>query len=551
MRNTAIFVAVLNALISAGVAVGRRSGSGPNKAARIRLAGGLGREEDHVPDSCPQGRSCQAFEQRPSRHGPGVEMKKAENGVWEATVGPVPSGCLSLQFQCRRPGGDRSQESRHQRGQHQHLEPGLRAGLGDFGHRRMCRMARSLQVTYYSNTLKRFRRMHVYTPPGYEKGEGKYPVFYLLHGAFDCDASWTTVGRAGFILDNLIAAGKAKPMIVAMPAGHTGPFRFGPPGDRSFDRQIDEFGDDFVKDLKPYVEKNYRVLGDRAHRAIAGLSMGGAQTLNIAFGHLDEYGYVGVFSSGIFGITGGFGGAARARNGKMSTRRRWTTPSLKKELRLVWFGIGKDDFLIRTSNATVDMLKNHKFDVVSKETAGGHTWINWRDYLHEFAPMLFSESRQLQLASFRAFHRWRIAQFRLNDQAFASIVARRVLDPGGVGRVAADRPGAPARRGGIVGTGRGRRRESARSRSSSTSRRRPSRRGPGACWRGWRSRGTRKVGRSGSTGTTPRGTPRRRIRSPARSSGVTTSWSSPCRRPASRRWPRPTATRSARTSSGW
>ena len=75
--------------------------------------------------------------------------------------------------------------------------------------------------------------MHVYTPPGYEKGEGKYPVFYLLHGAFDCDASWSTVGRAGFILDNLIAAGKAKPMIVVMPAGHTGPVSLRPPGDRS------------------------------------------------------------------------------------------------------------------------------------------------------------------------------------------------------------------------------------------------------------------------------------------------------------------------------
>ena len=166
------------------------------------------------------------------------------------------------------------------------------------------------QVTYYSSALKRFRRMHVYTPPGYEKGEGRYPVFYLLHGALDCDASWTTVGRAGFILDNLIASGKAKPMIVAMPAGHTGPFRFGPPGDRSFERQMDEFVNDFLKDLKPYVEANYRVKGDRAHRAIAGLSMGGAQTLNIAFSHLDEYGFIGVYSSGVFGIAGGFGGLA-------------------------------------------------------------------------------------------------------------------------------------------------------------------------------------------------------------------------------------------------
>jgi enterochelin esterase family protein len=91
--------------------------------------------------------------------------------------------------------------------------------------------------------------MHVYTPPGYDKAGGRYPVLYLLHGAFNCDASWSTVGRAGLILDNLIAAGKAKPMIVVMPAGHTGPFRFGRPGDRSFDRQVEEFGDDFLQEV--------------------------------------------------------------------------------------------------------------------------------------------------------------------------------------------------------------------------------------------------------------------------------------------------------------
>ena len=114
-------------------------------------------------------------------------------------------------------------------------------------------------------------------------GKGKYPVFYLLHGAGDCDDSWTSVGRANFILDNLIASGKAKPMIVVMPAGHTtrgGGGRGAAPAGGAPPR--DEFGEDFVKDVMPYVEKNYRVIADRAHRAIAGLSMGGGQTLNIA-----------------------------------------------------------------------------------------------------------------------------------------------------------------------------------------------------------------------------------------------------------------------------
>jgi enterochelin esterase family protein len=246
-------------------------------------------------------------------------------------------------------------------------------------------------VTYFSQTLKRFRRMHVYTPPGYESGDGKYPVFYLLHGASDSDASWSTVGRAGFILDNLIAAGKAKPMIVVMPAGHTGPFRFGPRGDRSFERQMDEFGDDFSKDVRPYVEKHYRVLADRAHRAIAGLSMGGAQTLNISFGHPEDYGYIGVFSSGIFGIAGGFGGEAPNTAWEDSHKKVLDDADLKKGLRLLWIGCGKEDFLLKTSDATVGMLKIHQFQVVSKESAGGHTWINWRAYLSEFAPLLFAE----------------------------------------------------------------------------------------------------------------------------------------------------------------
>ena len=176
------------------------------------------------------------------------------------------------------------------------------------------------QVPYYSKSLGRFRRMHVYTPPGYEQGSVKLPILYLLHGAFDCDASWSTVGRAGLILDNLIAAGKAKPMIVVMPMGHTGPFRFGPGG--SLQKQMDEFARDFTTDLRPLVERTYRVSAERQHRAIAGLSMGGAQTLNIAMGHLDDYGYVGVFSSGVFGIDGrGPGGRRRSVVGGTTSRR--------------------------------------------------------------------------------------------------------------------------------------------------------------------------------------------------------------------------------------
>src|SRR5262245_51903192 len=237
--------------------------------------------------------------------GPGAAMKKGDKGVWETTVGPVPPGAYRYNFSVDGlavidPRNPATSEANANTWSLVYIPGSDISDTKDVPHGAVS------QVTYFSQSLKRFRRMHVYTPPSYEKGEGKYPIFYLLHGAFDCDASWSTVGRAGFILDNLIAEKKAKPMIVVMPHGHTGPFRFGAPGD--FERQMDEFAGDFVKDVKPYVEKNYRVIGDRAHRAIAGLSMGGAQTLDMAFAHLDEYGYIGVYPSGIFGIVGGFGG---------------------------------------------------------------------------------------------------------------------------------------------------------------------------------------------------------------------------------------------------
>jgi enterochelin esterase family protein len=249
-------------------------------------------------------------------------------------------------------------------------------------------------VPYFSTALGRFRRMHVYTPPGYESGgREKYPVFYLLHGAGDSDDSWTSVGRAGFILDNLITAGKVKPMIVAMPAGHTTPAAGGGGGEPG---GLDDFARDFVTDLMPYVEKHYRVLADRPHRAIAGLSMGGSQTLNIAFRHLGEFGYIGVFSSGA--TLGGGGRAAEPpASGPAAPPMDWEATHktdldnamLKKGTRLIWLSTGVNDGLLPNTKSTVEMLKKHGFEPVFKESPGGHTWINWRNYLGEFAPQLF------------------------------------------------------------------------------------------------------------------------------------------------------------------
>ena len=321
----------------------------------------------------------------------GVAMTKDERGVWEANVGPVPAGAYRYAFNVD---GTIVLDSNNP-----NVSPTNDSifslvevpGSDLFDRREGVAQGTVARVDYYSKTLKRFRRMHIYTPPDYEtNGDCSYPVLYLLHGATDADASWSTVGRAGIILDNLIASGRAQPMIVVMPHGHTGPFRFGaPPEENAFDRQMEEFSKDFMKEIKPLVETRYRVIADRAHRALAGLSMGGYQTLLVGFDHLDEFGYLGVFSSGVFGIAGGMGADGPSDQWEKARATVLDDAKLKEGLKLVWFAIGKEDFLLKTSQATVEMLKRHGFQVVSKETEGGHTWLNWRDYLAEFAPRLF------------------------------------------------------------------------------------------------------------------------------------------------------------------
>jgi enterochelin esterase family protein len=298
-------------------------------------------------------------------------MKKAENGVWETTVGPVPPGSYRYNFNVdgvsvidpRNPATSESNENTWSL---------LHVPGADFMDTKQVAHGGVTRVPYYSTSLGRYRRMHVYTPPGYELGRDRFPVFYLLHGAGDSDDSWTSVGRAGFILDNLIAAKKAKPMIVVMTAGHTGP-----------SAARESFADDFTKDVMPYVEKSYRVLTGRAARAIAGLSMGGAQTLDIAFAHPGKFAYIGVFSSGAV-LGGGQSGDWEAAH-----QAGLTDPGFKKALKLLWLSTGVDDFLIENSRGTVEMFQKRGFNPVFKESAGGHTWINWREYLNEFAPLLF------------------------------------------------------------------------------------------------------------------------------------------------------------------
>lgn len=320
----------------------------------------------------------------PNLQMPGIEMTKTENGIWKVTVGPIPPGSYRYNFNVDGvfvidPRNPLTSQSNMNTWSLIHISG------SDFMDTKDVPRGAVAEVTYYSKSLQRFRRMHVYTPPGYELGKGKFPVFYLLHGVFDCDDSWSTVGRAGFILDNLIAQEKAKPMVVVMPAGHTGPFHFGQP--RS---EKDEFVEDFKNDIVSYVESHYRVKKDSKNTAIAGLSMGGGQTLNLIISDMEKYGYIGVYSSGILGITGGgMFGQNTGPSWEEQHQEVLDNADLKKGIKLFWFATGNEDFLIETSRATVEMLKNHGFDIVYKESSGGHTWINWRDYLYEFSQLLF------------------------------------------------------------------------------------------------------------------------------------------------------------------
>jgi enterochelin esterase family protein len=308
-------------------------------------------------------------------------MKKGESGIWKLTLGPIDAGTYRYTFnvdgvQVVDPRNQAVSESNGNAWSVVHVPGSDFMDTTDVPHGAVA------GVYYRSSTLGRTRRLHVYTPPGYEAGTEKYPVLYLLHGAGDSDDSWTSVGRANFILDNLIAAGKAKPMIVVMPAGHTGPFSFIMPTAPAKGGSLgnSKFEDDFLKDIRPAIEKRYRVLTDRPNRAIAGLSMGGAQTLNIAFARPKDFGYVGVFSSGVF-LTKGEDWEKEHNAG--------LDAATGKGLKLLWFSTGSEDFLLPRTKETVELFKKHGFHPVFKESSGGHTWINWQQYLNEFAPQLF------------------------------------------------------------------------------------------------------------------------------------------------------------------
>ena len=222
----------------------------------------------------------------------------------------------------------------------------------------------------------------VYTPPGYDgKAKQPYPVLYLLHGWSDSESGWSVVGRANLILDNLLAAGKIKPMVVVMPLGY-GDLAFLRTHDvwedpAAIDHNTDLFTQALLTEVLPRVESEYRVSKDRNDRAIAGLSMGGLESLEVGLTHTGQFAWIGGFSSAVHNLE--------------YTKVLASLDPGTANLRLLWIACGTEDNLIRPNRKLVDFLKTKNMPVTQIETPGLHTWLVWRDNLVHFAPLLFQQ----------------------------------------------------------------------------------------------------------------------------------------------------------------
>ena len=235
---------------------------------------------------------------------------------------------------------------------------------------------------YHSSIGGDDRDFIVYTPPGYDaRAKARYPVLYLLHGYSDDTTAWTEVGRANVILDNLIARGQARPMIVVMPLGY-GTMDIVKTGWSSihnhelWQRNVDQFGDALRGEVMPQVERLYTLSPDRELHAIAGLSMGGTESLAVGLNHLDYFAWIGAFSSG--GLNTNFAKQYPRLDAKVNS-----------QIRLLWIGCGREDGLIGSNLQLCDWLKSQDVHYTWVESAGAHSFRVWRRYLAEFAPLLF------------------------------------------------------------------------------------------------------------------------------------------------------------------
>ncbi len=316
-------------------------------------------------------------------------MTKGDDGVWTVTIGPYPHDVYNYQFNVD---GVIAMDP---------ANPYVKLGFGAFPPANLVEVpGNGLEFddakpvphgtvrieTYNSTAIGAPRTLWIYTPPGYDRGNTRYPVFYLLHGSGNIESSWMLTGRANYIMDNLIAEGKSKPMIIVNPLGYArqgvglGPEQPAPaqpagPGAAPGGGVI---GKDLIEDVIPFVEKTFRVAQGADNRALGGLSMGGGQTVAIGFSHPELFHSLVIMSAG-------------ANNAETAYPAFFKdAAATNKQLKLLWMGIGKDDTLTGASAKALDATLTakgikHTFAVGE----GRHEWVVWRHHLNEVAPLLF------------------------------------------------------------------------------------------------------------------------------------------------------------------
>ena len=333
--------------------------------------------------------------------GRGLAMTKEPSGIWTVTTQPLAAELWNYTFSVDGvtmldPGNFNVMRD-GTRYLNSVLVPGAASALYQTG-----RIAHGTvaAVWYPSSALKTARRMLVYTPAGYEGGSTRYPVMYLFHGGGGDEEAWNVMGAANVILDNLIAQGKARPMIVAIPNANWnqvavlsvgGPMpapaaRGGGAGAAAGGQNYDIAEQEIVNDMVPFLEKNFRALGGRENRAIAGLSMGGGISINVGLKRLDTFATVGQFSSGMFG---GVAGYAPFDVEKISPGFYKDPAATNKRLRLLYFSCGAEDPRMPFQTKVVEDLRNHKIALTFKSYPGAHEWKVWRNSLADLATILF------------------------------------------------------------------------------------------------------------------------------------------------------------------
>ncbi|MDR0939004.1 MAG: esterase [Mediterranea sp.] len=304
-------------------------------------------------------------------------MTKNADGVWSATVGPVDPDMYPYEFlvdglRVMDPGNPDCFPNEHFKGSMVEVPDTIPSvySILDVPHGNV------EYVMYDAPSIGATGRLVVYTPPGYDAhGDRRYPVFYCISGTTDTEEVYFKVGRANFIMDNLLAAGKAEPMIIVMPYGN--PAAYFPPTSEM--PRVDLFGKELMEDIIPFVDKNYRTVDNRLGRGIGGFSRGGGQALRNGLTHTDKFAWVCSYASGIG--TDDF---------EKNFKNIYEDPDkTNREMKLIWTGVGNTDFLYRMATQFSATLTKHRVNHIDFISTGGHTWMNAKLYLHETFQRLF------------------------------------------------------------------------------------------------------------------------------------------------------------------